>query len=97
MDIFISVLFITFATAQVLDCYTTYHILKRGGAELNPVMRKLMEWWGVLPTLLSVKIPLTVLVFIAVLNYYIWEALVVINILYGIVLWNNFSVLGKQK
>lgn len=48
-------LFAALALLQLLDVLSTVHILKRGGTELNPAMRKLMDAVGVIPALVLTK------------------------------------------
>lgn len=48
-------LFAALALLQALDVLSTVHVLKRGGQELNPVMRKAMDKLGMLPALLITK------------------------------------------
>lgn len=43
---------IVLAILQALDYYTTTTILGRGGVELNPIMKGLMDKLGVKPTLI---------------------------------------------
>ena len=41
---------------QAIDGWTTYHILKMGGVEANPVVRKLMEAVGTYAGLVVTKV-----------------------------------------
>ncbi len=50
---------------QVADIYTTQRILKNGGREINPVMAKLFDKFGVMPSLIVTKSLLLAAVFYA--------------------------------
>jgi hypothetical protein len=83
---------VLFLIMQALDGLTTYVILKQGGRELNPFMQIAMNFLGVLPALILVK-----MIVIAVFAVYFefipaWAWLLVIGV-YGYVLFNNFKVL----
>ena len=81
-----------FLIMQALDGLTTYVILKQGGRELNPVMQIAMNFLGVLPALIVVKMAI-VAVFAAYAHEIpLWAWMVTIGI-YTFVLVNNFKVL----
>lgn len=81
-----------FLLMQALDGLTTYIILKQGGRELNPFMQIAMNFLGVLPALIVVKMAV-VAVFAAYTNEIpLWAWLLTIGI-YTYVLANNFKVL----
>jgi len=83
---------VAFLLMQALDGLTTYVILKRGGRELNPVMQIAMNFLGVLPALIVVKMTV-IAVFAAYANEIpLWAWMVTIGI-YMFVLVNNFKVL----
>ncbi len=44
-----------FILLQYADGWTTYRILKRDGRELNPVLAKLFDQFGVFPSLIVIK------------------------------------------
>lgn len=48
-------LFAAFAFLQAVDVVTTWAILRRGGAELNPLLARAFTVFGVLPTLIGAK------------------------------------------
>ena len=51
------VLIALFWAINVYDVVSTYLIINAGGDELNLLVKKLMEWFGVLPGMLMLKIP----------------------------------------
>ena len=86
------ILAVMFLLMQALDGLTTYIILKQGGRELNPFMQIAMNFLGILPALIVVKMAV-VAVFAAYANEIpLWAWLLTIGI-YTYVLANNFKVL----
>ena len=49
-------LLLILAALQFADGWTTYRILNRGGHERNPIMLALFDRYGVIPTLVIVKL-----------------------------------------
>lgn len=78
-----------FAALQVADVTLTTLILRRGGRELNPAMRWLMDKLGTVPGLALPKVVL-IGVFCAVMNYPGADtAIAIASVLYaGVVAWN---------
>ena len=78
-----------FAALQVADVTLTTLILRRGGRELNPAMRWLMEKLGIVPGLALPKVVL-IGVFCALMNYPgAGTAIALASALYaGVVAWN---------
>jgi hypothetical protein len=75
---------------QIADWYTTVTILDGGGRELNPVMRKLMEWLGTEPAL-AIKGVLVIVCGAFLLPYP--AALVLLVAVYaGVVAWNVWQM-----
>ena len=87
-------LFIAFVILQLADIYTTKTILDDGGREVNPVMAKLFEKFGVLPSLVVSKIVVAVLVYLYVQQHEIVMSLLVL--FYLIVISNNFYQINKR-
>jgi hypothetical protein len=52
------ILVVIIALLQLVDGYTTREILKHGGRELNPIQKRLMDWLGVIPSLVVSKFAL---------------------------------------
>jgi hypothetical protein len=56
-------LFILFAALQIVDMVTTVIFLREGKAvEGNPLAKKFIEIFGIIPGLLVIKIPVTMLI-----------------------------------
>lgn len=85
-------LFIFFCALQAADTYTTYIILSRGGRELNPVMRMIMEEVGVLPGLVVCKVFLCLLVWQYGMNAIL---LGIFDAIYAAVVMNNAQQIYK--
>ena len=82
---------------QVLDLLSTEYALRKGlAAEGNPVLRRLMDSLGIIPTLLLTK-GLTV-----GLAYYLWAIgstfwLSILAIGYSVVVLNNLWLIFSKK
>jgi len=87
-------LFIAFVILQLADIYTTKTILDDGGREINPLMAKAFEKFGVLPALVVSKIVVVGLVYVYVQSYEIVMSLLVL--FYLIVISNNFYQINKR-
>ena len=87
-------LFIAFVILQLADIYTTKTILNDGGRELNPLMAKAFEKFGVLPSLVVSKSVVAVLVYLYVQQHEVVMALLVL--FYLIVISNNFYQINKR-
>jgi hypothetical protein len=85
------IIFFAFFILQMGDYVTTLEILKRGGRELNPVMKWLMDNIGVNPALFFSKAVLIGLVWQA--NHF-WTTFVIV-ILYMAVVGHNLFQLNK--
>lgn len=87
MTLVIAFTFLLFAL-QIADAYTTVVVLKRGGRELNPIMRYVFEAVGIEEALLLKAAVVTVI------GYFVGqhtgvEYLTALVLFYlGIVLWN---------
>ena len=93
-------LFILLTCMQVLDIVTTYVVLKKGGVELNPIMRKLFDKFGVIPTLLVSKVILLAVVFYGYDQANSTVSNIVLTLLcamYTFVLANNFKAVRMTK
>lgn len=78
---------------QLGDYLTTTEILKRGGRELNPVMKWIMDKIGVIPALFFTKVVTIMLIW--ELNVF-WLTLA-LCLFYMAVVGNNFMVLRKLR
>jgi len=87
-------LFIAFVILQLADIYTTKTILNDGGRELNPLMAKAFEKFGVLPSLVVSKSVVAVLVYLYVQQHEVVMSLLVL--FYLIVISNNFYQINKR-
>lgn len=94
----IYILFAAFVVLQVLDIYTTRKVLSDGGKELNPLLVKLFERFGVDKTLLVTKAA-AVAIFAAMVyaaskgNYvgYIAAAHAAVVAFYAFIVYRNFK------
>jgi len=87
----IPLLTLLLAILQVADGYTTTRIIDNGGRELNPLMRKAFEKFGVKKTLIVKGILVTALgYFIGTQEIYALGALCAFYI--GIVIFNSRSL-----
>ena len=98
----ITCLFAVFIILQILDVYTTYVALNNGGTEENRFLRKLMEKYSVLPTLLTTKSLGTLLLFaivfvIPVVPQHAMIGLSILIIFYTGILVNNVIQLRRMR
>jgi len=56
MTSFIYLLTALIVGLQLTDYYTTWIVLNKGGTERNPIVRRLMDWFGVAIGLLVAKL-----------------------------------------
>jgi hypothetical protein len=90
-------LFITLVTFQVLDILTTLKILKLGGYEANPSMKKAMDALGVKTALIGIKVlySLALLGTFVYLNvFWFW---IIMNLFYLTIIVNNVKVMNKLR
>lgn len=80
---------------QVLDVYSTVMVIKNGGYEANPILKFLMNQFGVVPALVTVKVIFIFAVYLFLDYEYIKELLIAINFVYALVVINNFKVLKR--
>ncbi len=86
-------LIILFAILQLLDAALTVAVLRRGGRELNPVMRQAFDLVGVIPALLILKLGLVALVWWAVTD---WRFLAAFDAGYaGLCVWNAYQLIKQ--
>uniref|UniRef100_A0A6H1ZIZ7 Uncharacterized protein n=1 Tax=viral metagenome TaxID=1070528 RepID=A0A6H1ZIZ7_9ZZZZ len=83
---------------QAFDFWSTNKILSKGGMELNSLLRWIMRKIGVLPTLTITKVPLCILIGLAVViypsNQMLSIVLGLVNLYYIVILYkNNFRTL----
>lgn len=76
MKLFIVISSILLISLNIFDTYSTTIILQNGGIELNPLMNWLIGHFGVIPSLLTMKI-----LFIALLIYTSIKAITKKNII----------------
>lgn len=88
------VLFGTFVFLQVVDSVLTIKALKLGGREVNPLLRKAFEKYGVVPSLVVVKSAMigVVAAFLPMLPQ--WLMLLFVAV-YLWVAYNNYGVVEK--
>ena len=80
---------------QALDGWTTYKIIKAGGIELNPIVRKLIETFELVPGLVIAKGIAIGLAWVLAA----YHASVVLGLLSGLYLWivvHNYRVLKRM-
>jgi hypothetical protein len=76
---------ILFILLNVMDVSLTLRIIKKGGREINPILKKLMDKFGVVPALLVTKSLLIALVLSLDVGNLIW---VLCAFYFLIVCWN---------
>lgn len=82
-----------FAALQLLDAALTVAVLRRGGRELNPVMRQAFDLVGVIPALLILKLGLIALVWWAVTD---WRFLAAFDAGYAaLCIWNCHQLIKQ--
>ncbi len=89
------ILMFLFIALQVADAATTYIILKGGGRELNPFMQVVMNFLGVVPALVTMKV-LVVAVFMVyaeAIPLWVWMLMVII---YAVVVANNLRAISDM-
>ena len=80
----------------VADGVLTYEILRRGGRELNPVLRWLFEKIGVAEGIVLSRLVLLIIFIVAIQNSPVW-LFVVFNIFYAFVVAHNAKQLMGDK
>lgn len=81
---------------QLVDIATTLAALKRGGAELNPVLAKLFAFTKrPAYVLVAAKAAFVVLVAVAY-DVLPWQVLVALDVFYAFIVANNFRALRKM-
>lgn len=80
------ILIAALAVLQAFDAWTTTKILKKGGVEMNPILRKGFDTIGFWPTILLVKGLLLGMVII--LPVPVWLVAAVVAFYAGVVFWN---------
>ena len=82
---------------QLLDLLSTEYALRRGlAAEGNPVLRRLMDSLGVIPTLLLTKLLTTGLAcYLWAVGSVFWLSVVAIG--YSVVILNNLWLISSKK
>ncbi|QDP59469.1 MAG: hypothetical protein GOVbin4162_43 [Prokaryotic dsDNA virus sp.] len=85
-------LFLIFALLQVADVRTTDKAILEGAIEANPVVRWVMDklgdrWWLVKLLPLAGGVVL--------LAHQAWMALLVLNVIFGFVVWHNYKLGSK--
>lgn len=89
------ILLVLFLILQAFDLYSTFQALKTGvGAEANPVMRRLMGWFGVGAALI---IKTLVACIVGGLLFYVDATfqLLLLVLIYAVFMYNNWRVLHR--
>lgn len=89
------ILFALFIVVQVLDIYTTVHVLLAGAREANPLMHWLMERIGMVPGLLVGKAIVVAIVLAAVLyapSTHLTLAVAIVDCLYAGACLHNYRI-----
>ena len=87
---------IGFIALQVADGVTTAMILARGGRELNPAVRWMIEKLGARTALAAAKV-IAIIAFALILDHVPWSVLAGLCALYVVVCANNLRVLKNAK
>lgn len=85
-------LFLLLVVLNIADVITTSKILKSGGRELNPLVRWMMEKFGVRGGMVLVKIPA-----LAVSAFLPWWMLLALVVFYGVIVCANAEVYFNQQ
>jgi hypothetical protein len=87
---------------QIADIYTTKRIIAdKGGKELNPIMKDIINKFGLLPGLIGIKT--IVMIFIATVFFAAPNTIIIPILLFAIILiyvyvvYKNFKVLKEIK
>lgn len=88
MQLLTIILFALLAALQAGDAYLTWQVLANGGRELNPLVRLLMGWFGVVPALAMTKVALLAVAGLWLLDQHVPMLLLVG--LYAWVVWHNW-------
>ncbi len=83
-----------FTVLQAMDVWTTHKVLSAGGSELNPVMDWLFKRFGVLPSLIVVKVAVVVVFWVYMLDYPLLVSAVCI--FYAFVIANNLKHMKRR-
>ena len=89
------ILFALFIVVQVLDIYTTVHVLLAGAREANPLMHWLMERIGMVPALIVGKAIVVAIVLAAVLyapSTHLTLAVAIVDCLYAGACLHNYRI-----
>ena len=88
-------LFLLVVGLNIVDIVTTYTILKNGGKEVNPIIKKIIDALGVVWGLVIVKGCVLILLFTVTLiigiHWLLYVAYILIIVLYGWVIVHNFK------
>ena len=88
-------LFLFVVGLNIVDIVTTYTILKNGGKEVNPIIKKIIDALGVVWGLVIVKGCVLILLFTVTLiigiHWLLYVAYILIIVLYGWVIVHNFK------
>jgi amino acid transporter len=89
------ILMFLFIALQVADAATTYIILKGGGRELNPFMQVVMNFLGVVPALVVMKLLVVgvFMVYAEAIPLWVWMLMVII---YAVVVANNLRAISDM-
>lgn len=91
-------LLILFIAMMAADGWTTAQVIRFGGYEMNHWLRTLMAKIGVVPALLVAKIaPIAVVIYAVYLGKMPFQLLLILDIGYAIVVYNNWNALQRQK
>jgi len=83
-----------FTILQVADVWTTHKVLSAGGSELNPVMDWFFKRFGVLPSLIVIKVAVVVVFWVYMLDYPLLVSAVCI--FYAFVIVNNLKHMKRR-
>ena len=90
-------LFLLVLILNILDVYTTQRIIKSGGREIHPVVKKAIEYMGLITGLVVLKCGalavLGVVTLIVGAHWLMYVLYVVIVLIYGFVVVHNFKQL----
>jgi len=79
---------------SVLDAYSTYKVISRGGKELNPIMAKLIERVGLVKAMIPVVLVKPLGIYLLILNGWSGLAMILVGVI-ALVVANNFRHLMR--
>jgi hypothetical protein len=94
-------LLVLFIILQILDVYSTYICFSKGAREVNPIVRFVIQRLGFIPGLVILKGIVCYIAYKLYIDYPVdadsFKVFYILNIIYVLVVVNNFNVYRKLK